>query len=284
MSKLRCSHTISQERKDQHPPRFIDDNKSRTLEEVLDMDLVMSKMPHDVNTISPTPLDPYSLSVNGIRYEAFAREYMLGQLYRSTENLGSSNQMQIKQAEAEIIYQHRHRMAKNTEAMDRWKDKAATIGDGSLLSHEEAEGIMQVRAGVASITAMTELLARNPTMGGIEIAKATRPFCRVAHTLAQSALTAAFQKPHAKIEFILDKSAKPYRFSIDEHNKALITKTRMGITALSDVDMELIARDSSILYNREYTEQIPEAVSGNMNGIPIDSIPLDTTVYLRVAE
>ena len=277
---LRCGHETLDTRY-LTPQRFLTKNKKYRLEDVLNMPIDLNDMPSSRNAISPTPLDPYELRVHGIGYPNVALEYMRSELLRNTEQLTSYNTEQIKDAEAEIEYQHKHRMEKNHSTMQDWREKAATNPTGRMLSLEDAEGVLQVRAGVSRPSAPIELLARNPEIGGIEIAKATRPFCLEAHILSREALRSRL----ASLRYMTATNhveARPYRYSIDEHNHALITKTRLAAGALHGTDLEVVTRESGILYDPLCTPEIPESMERKFGRITVHVAPLDITSYVRV--
>lgn len=245
------------------------------------MPLSLSRMPFEFNSLSPTPLDPYNLDIHGLAYAPAALEYMRGALVLATEGLEDSNLQQVKQAEAEIEYQHRHRIQKNDQAMQQWREQAAKDPRGKLLSRDDAEGVLQVRAGISRPSAILELISRNPQMGGIEIAKATRPFCISSHILAREALKRELDRSK-HVTLATGTEASPYRFAIDEHNLALITKTRLGVASLNGAGLEIVTRESGIIYNPAATERIPEAMSRSVRGVDFDIAPLDVTSYVRV--
>ena len=275
----KCNHIIEREFR-QAPERFLKAGKNYTLEEVLNTPVSLSKSPFEYNSLSPTPLDPDGLRIHGLPYAPQALDHLHMRLSRATAGLEKTNPHQVRNAEAEITFQHDHRMQKNAKAMDMWRNEAAKDPTSKLLSHADAEGIVQVRAGIARPRALIELIARNPTMGGVEIAKATRPFCMQAHVLARNALMRELnESPYLTIT---GNDEKPYRAIIDEHNVTLITKTKIADVALRGVEIEVVSRESGVLYNPDSTPAIPESMTPSFNGLTVHVAPLDITSYARV--
>lgn len=281
----KCSHTIHPESRTK-PDRFLDPAQTFTLEETLDMPINLTRMPYEINTISPTPLDPHNVTVHGIEYEAASLEFMQASLYMATRSLQDSHPQQLANAAGEIEHQHRHRMHKNDEAMRRWREIAAKNPSDKRLTHAEAEGILQVRAGVSRIGAVVRLLARNPEMEAIELTKATRPFCTVAHILAKQALKSSIKSfaSGSNVDMVVadERDAVPYRFVIDEHNHAFITKARLASAVIDGTELEIVSRESGLIYNPSKVEPIPESQFKTLGGVDVAIVPLDTTSYVRV--
>ncbi len=261
--------------------RFLDSDRRHSLEEVLELPLDLNAMPFEYNPNSPTPLDPYNVRVHGMGYAAVSLEFMLGELTRNTDNLTDAHQEQIEQAEAEIVHQHDHRIQKNAEAMDRWREYASS-GMTKHLSREEAEGVMQVRAGISRPAAVLELISRNPSMGGIEIAKATRPFCLGSHIVARTVLKKDLARTPG-VSLVNEEDARPYRFAIDQHNMALITKTEIGVATINDQKLEIVTRESGVLYDPQSVQRIPESIYSKIGGSSFALAPLDITSYVRAS-
>lgn len=250
------------------------------------MPLNLSRMPFEINTMSPTPLDPHNVKVHGIDYEAASLEYIEASLHVATESLAKSHPTQIKNAEGEIEYQHRHRMLKNDEAMQRWREAAATDPSDKQLTHAEAEGVLQVRSGTSRIGAAVKLLARNPEMGAIEISKATRPFCMVSYMLAKTALACSIKSVAGNVGIdmtvVEGRDAAPYRHILDEHHQAFITKSRLAQATIDGVELEIVGRESGLLYNPSVTPVIPESLHKKIAGMDLAIVPIDMTSYVRV--
>lgn len=286
--KSACNHLINPESTPTRLPRFLDTHEpSMTLEEALNMPLSMDRMPFEVNTLLPTPLDPFSLKVlGGLSYVEAAQEYMIGQLYHNAGELSNTHEDILMHAEHEIDFQHRHRMQKNTEAMDKWRESASTSPSSNALSHREAEGIMQVRAGIAQPNAIIELLARNPEMDGIEIAKATRPLCFNAFMVAKDALYSKLKVLNSRSQLTINLGSevypRSYRSNIDPDNQSLTAKAKLGVASMYGVELELITRDSSILYHPDQTPSMPEAVPVSFGPNTVETVPIDTTAYVRI--
>lgn len=280
-----CKHDVRQEYR-RTPDRFLSTDSSLTLEQTLDLPLHLTRMPHEINSLSPTPLDPYALKVAGADYDEAALKYMLHSFDELVEDHSQSHSSDIERAQLEIDYQHFHRMKKNDEAMRRWREIAATEPTEQLLSHAEAEGVMQVRAGVSKIGAIILLLANYPEIGAIETSKATRPFCVHAHEIAKGALSAELDQLAANAEFstVVDNVAKPYRSSIDEHHGAFISKHLLATSDVGGIDIEIVGRESGLLYDpRVNGTTLPESQKKSFGPInDIEMLPIDMTSYARV--
>gem|GEM_PF-2517904 len=234
--------------------------------------------------MSPTPLDPYNITVHGVEYESAALEYMQAELYLATKDLVGTHPRQLENAEGEIEFQHRHRSQKNDEAMTRWREAAATDPGRTVLSHAEAEGVLQVRAGMSKMGAVVRLLARNPEMGAIEISKATRPFCGVAYQLARSATLASIVTfSESSGTDLIFSDTPPYRSIVDERHSALILKSSIALASVDGVDLEIKGRESAIVYNPVAVPAIPEAQVKLIAGTEVAMVPIDITSYVSVA-
>ena len=284
--KMSCEHTIQQEVRTKRMPRFLDEQTKVTLEQALEMPLSMSHLPFDIDTLSPTPLDPYALTVyGGVDYALAARSYMIDKLHSNTISIGDTHRVLIERAEQEILDQHFHRMQKNDEALRQWKEVAAVRSSDKVLSHRDAEGVMQVRAGVAQPEAILQLLARNPSMGGIEVSKATRPFCFTAYGIAKKVLHDRLLKLEERVNGFSathDMSPTPYRSSIDQKNASLVVKSQIGQASLLGVELELINRESSVMYHPSEMDSVPENRSFNFGPHVVESSVIDSTTYVRV--
>lgn len=278
-----CNHNFPQETRST-PDRFLPADTVITLEETLELPLHLSRMPHEINSLSPTPLDPHSLKINGRSYEGLGLDYMDDQLRAATAGLSTDHGSKIMRASHEIEYQHTHRMKKNHEAMQRWREQAATSPHEQRLTHAEAEGVMQVRAGVSKIGAILLLLARNPDIGAVEISKATRPFCTTAHTMAKLVLIGELNQLAAseQQDIETDANAVPYRSTIDAHHGAFITKSLLGTVDAGGVELEIVGRESGLLCKPGESSPIPELQTKNFGPHEIGIVPIDMTSYARV--
>lgn len=280
--ELSCGHTVRRQDKLQMQ-RFLDSDRAYTLEEVLDLPINLNAMPFDFNRFSPTPLDPDNVQAHGAAYPKVALDYMMSELDRSSSKHLPWHRQYLRQlAEAEIEFQHAHRIDKNAETMRRWREYAASHPD-IVLPHEDAEGVMQVRAGIAKTRAIGELAVRNPeTLGkGIEILKSTNPFCFQAHIEARETLRDRIKPIPGTL--LNDEDVAPYKFDIDEHNHALITKTIIGTVAVRGVTLEVVTRESGIMFDSKRDDEKIESMYVNITGHEFALAPLDITSYIRVA-
>lgn len=282
-----CQHDLVPERRST-PERFLGGSayEPMSLEQVLDLPLVLHRMPSDYNSLSPTPLDPYRLRIGFAAYSGAALDYMRGQLYQATEDLHADHHSEVNRAEDEILHQHTDRMEKNDSALSRLRDAAASDDDRrTKLSVEQAEGIMQIRAGIGRIGAMLALLDRYPVLESIELSKATRPFCMEAFCAARSSFISSLRSMesagHYGVHGVNDRY-NPYRFNIDPAHGAVITKAKLADADPGNTPLEVISRESSILYDTSSAGVVPESSTANIAGIKAGVIPLDVTNYGRV--
>ncbi len=282
MKSNECIHdVVPEERK--IPPRFFHDNKRYNLLDVLEKNLDLSGMPFEYNSTSPTPLDPNRLTIHGTaNYPMIALEFMEGELHLATAGLDVSD-AHVRFSAMEIQKQHSHRMEKNAEAMQRWRNQAQA--SNTMVSRQEAEGIMQLRAGVAQAMPAVKLLSRNPDMGAIEVLKATRPFCNRRHLGARATLINMVRSVGDAADVAeLTLDASPYRFFIDPDLGTIITKTNLGEVTIDGVVTEFIGRESfqgfdvnNIADNLEHTQR-------TLGPVEVALVPIDITSYIRVKQ
>lgn len=240
-------------------------------------------MPFEYNSESPTPLDPYGLTIHGIAaYPSAALEYMSGQLHLAVEGVDVPDHY-IRKSEQEIHTQHAHRMNKNDESLQRWKESAKKAD--TLISREVAEGIMQIRAGISRVYPAVSLLSKVPEMEAIEIFKATRPYC-IQHFLGAKAMLYKSLKDiekrpdtHASFDFDAAPSKDPL---FDRELATVITKTKLGEIVLNGVVMEVMSRESAQMFEASATPENME--SWPLKSVPfeINATPINVTSYIRV--
>ncbi len=265
------------------PPRFFDDDKKYNLQDVLNQELDLPGMPFEYNSTSPTPLDPNRLTIHGMAtYPMIGLEFMEGELHLATDGLDIPN-VYVQFSAKEIQKQHSHRMEKNAEAMQHWRDYADT--NNTTISREEAEGIMQLRAGVARVMPAVKLLSRVPEIGAIEVFKATRPFCIQRHLGARATLIGSVRSvgdAADTAEITLD--APPYRFFIDPDLGTIITKTNLGKITLNGVSIESITRESFQGVDINNASDNLEHMKRTLGPVEIALVPIDITSYIRVKQ
>ena len=249
------------------------------------MPLAMTEYPHDVNSISPTPLDPDNLTIAGQPYMALALDHMIRGLYDNSHGT-DVRQEDLKAIEAEIMTQHFERSSKNAKAMDRLRKHAIKPENNRVLSRDEAEGIMQMRAGVARITPALRLLARVPELEAVELSKATRPLCVGQYAVATWALDSAIRSLKASnrvdTTVMTGAEAVPYRYILDEENGTIITKRRLASVALDGVNLEIICRDSYRGASRGGFDGSVEYLRSKIGPVEVDLTPISAISYARV--
>lgn len=281
ISNNNCIHgSVSLEQR-KTPPRFIQYDGTHRLRDVLSQGLSLPGMPFEYNTTSPTPLDPEQLMIHSIAsYPGAAMQYMAQQLDVATEGLDIPEKY-IHFSEAEITKQHEHRMHKNIEAMDRWRRYAEK--NDITVSREEAEGIMQIRAGISQFTPIAKLLSRVPEIEAIEAFKATRPFCIRRHLGARVALLTALRAVGDSADKAeISPDASPYRFFVDPEHATIITKTKFGEIALNGVSLEIIGRESFQGVDMNDTSETLEYMKREIGPAEVALVPIDITSYIRV--
>lgn len=150
---------------------FFDEDEVSYQAAILD-DIYLSKQPFDYDPYSPTPLDPFHLKTSGPDYYHAALMLMdervdaVGKKYNIPE--------EIKHLVShEIAVEHEHRSHKNNAAM---RELRKSIDENSMLSQEYANDIVAARAGVSDLGRLAIILAKFPSMGGVEVMKYTQPF------------------------------------------------------------------------------------------------------------
>lgn len=251
------------------------------------MPLEMEQPPYVFNSASPTPLDPDSLSIARQPYMTVALDHMMARLYRNTEG-SDIRATDLKAVEGEIETQHFERSTRNAKTMDRLREYAANDKNNRKLSIEEAEGIMQLRAGVARVTPALSLLARVPELEAIELTKATRPLCLAQYTMARQALDSTARSLEANKKMsasVMDGvEATPYRYIIDEEHGTIITKRRLASIAIDGVNLEIICRDSYRGSGRGSFGDSIEHVRAELGPAEVDLTPVSIISYARVAQ
>lgn len=150
---------------------FFDEDEVSYQAAMLD-DIVMSKQPFDYDPLSPTPLDPFHLKTSGPDYYHAALMLMdervdaVGKKYSIPEEIKDL-------VSHEIAVEHEHRSHKNNAAM---RELRKSIDESSVFSREYANDIVAARAGVSDLGRLAIVLAKFPSMGGIEVMKYTKPF------------------------------------------------------------------------------------------------------------
>lgn len=286
-----CLHELVPESRSKIKHRFITEPRELTLEEVLDLPLNLPLTPSSYNTTGPTPLDPERLSISGLPYEVVATAALAQQLEKNqTLPYKNSDAMQsnVERIRMEIQHQHEHRTKKNTESVGRLREYAATDPGHHILSHEYAEGVMQLRAGVARITPALTMLANFPALGAIELTKATRPLCVRQYNQARIALNSTIRSLLSNKSVITEtqttEATSPYRMVLDERHGAVILKSVFAKAKIGNQTLEIIGRDSFIGINSGECDGFEHMSCNFGDGSQrLDVLPIDVTSYARVA-
>lgn len=242
---------------------------------------MMDMMPFEYRPSSPTPLDPGELIVHGVAgYPGVAYEHMSGVLYEATKDLEIPEEY-IALSEKELHRNHAHRMRQNTASMQRWRDIAR--GNDVMLTHDEAEGVMQLRSGTAKLFPAVELLSREPEMGSIEVFKSTLPYCIERYRDSIDLLMEMLVLLGKKGVQITQLEDRPYGMAIDEEHGTIITKTVVARAVVGNgPTLEAVRRDSFQLAPHGVFPERAEFITQKMGDQIIDRTPLAVSSYFRV--
>lgn len=273
--------------------------------------LRMPGQPYDYRAFSPTPLDPMLLSIEDEpRYDEAALLYMdeaRKRLCTSDEPSFQSPQEAVMWHDAhkdrlpnpvwvstlrEIITQHELKQRRNDMAI------RALRRVNTPVTPEEAEEIMQVRAGIASIPTMLRFFARYSQIGGLEIMKATRPGDVAATLGARAALLRELnelQEPDITTQ-VAEGTRRRLHVMPDPElldapdPRVIVCKTRIARAAVrladTEVPLEIIWRDSGVILDPEQGDDLSDAyiLGKNSDGRPeVYVAPISVTAYVRLA-
>lgn len=274
---MKCWHENTSEFR-KSPPRFLNPAKKYSLEEVLDRPIHLDVKPFEVDSTSPTPLDPSHVFIHGVDYARVAIHEM-----QQRAHLQAPENVSLRLAETvlyEIAEQHSLRMQKNEEAFDRLRETAAQDFHDHMLTHAEAEGIMQVRAGVSRAAPIVKLLEKHPEIEAIEISKATRPYCSEQFRRARNYIAVSLGSLAAGSDMQVTMiDGDPYRHIVEEDSGVIVAKSIVAELS-NHTELEVVRRDSFAGVDEGVYDG--EAIQGQIGPIALSLVPIDTTNYVRV--
>lgn len=296
------------------PPRFF---TPRTLAEVMRAKLELKHQPFMLNPDSPTPLDPYRVKIeNGMFYDESAR------LFMEQQQLDPMQQFADEEEDPALYHQKvdawvaaRMKDLEDGPDVDTWASVARETQtqhllkgrrndaalellqhDTRVVTPDEAERIMQVRAGVAQLPTMLRFLAVHPEVGGLELMKATRPFNPRAILMARIAFMktlGSLDEPDIAIEL---RTENPRRLHIvpDKEYKdvpdprIVVQKTNLARVAV-ELDrqismLEVVWRDSGVILGSKDDIANSFGVLKDEAGKVVAHVaPIAVTAYARLA-
>lgn len=289
------------------PPIFFPDEFPATIADVMKSPLRIDRPPFDYNLLSPTPMDPLHLYIDDIgMYGNSAIDYMDHMQRRAVKKFASIAEIsqwveeRIKQVSGEVTpstTEHlrishdtwgsiRQEITVQHELKSHRHDAAVQllIEDPTEIDHETAESIMQLRAGVASISTALRFLAARPQLGGIELQKCTRPLSPAG---IKQAKIASIQQVLAANEkgMVMDYFNDDHyrRIKIEDPN-IIVLKTLMARVAVGGSLLEIIRRDSGVILHPGLDDPRLGYAKGVTNrGRDVVIAPIGFTVYGRVA-
>lgn len=134
--------------------------------------IVMKQQPFDYDILSPTPLDPYHVTTSGVEYFRGAAVLMEGRLAEVADEYSIPGDI-LESVQEEIDFQHYKRCQSNNKAVRSLRE---SLRKTRSFNREQANDLVAARAGVSDIGRLALLLAKHPSMGGIEVMKYTKPF------------------------------------------------------------------------------------------------------------
>lgn len=296
------------------PPRFF---TPRTLAEVMRAKLELRQQPFNINPDSPTPLDPYRLKItDGPFYDESARLFMEkkqldpmqqfdyeeedSEEYRKKVDLWIAARLNDLEDEPsadtwasvsrEIQTQHLLKERRNDAALELLRE------DNRIVSPDEAERIMQVRAGVAQLPTMLRFLAVHPEIGGLELMKATRPLNPRAIWMARFAFMktlGSLDEQDIAIELRAENTRRLHivpdkEFQDVPDPRIVVQKTNLARIAV-ELDhqismLEVVWRDSGVILGPQDDEKNSFGVLRDEHGNLMAQVaPIAVTAYARLA-
>lgn len=270
--------------------------------------LRLQGQPYDYREYSPTPLDPILLgNADGPRYDQAALDYMddarIAHAPEFTNLQEALAWYDVHQGRIpnpvwlstvrEIMTQHELKQRRNDRAI------RALRKINTPISFEEAEEIMQVRAGIASIPTMLRFIAKYPQIGGLEIMKATRPGNVVATLAARAALLEELEFLNEPDIECLIETHEPRRLHIrpdpelqdTPDPRVVVFKTNLARVAVRLADetkqLEIVWRDSGVILDPKWDDLSDTYITGKCDDEdePVVHIaPISVTAYARIMQ
>lgn len=296
----------------QDMPEFFPDEAPETVAEVFAAPLELPFQPFEIRgKYAPTPLDGLrTRNLYGSLYDDAALLFMDQTIEH--HRLAWSEYMMSKNEALAWFDANKHHLPNPTwlsvlhesriqhELKLRRNDRALApmLYNMNPVSHEKAEELMQIRGGIASLPTMLRFLAQYPSVGGIEIMKATIPFCPVSAKLARSALmyglgsldepdmytTLAPERPkRLQIQLGKDLQDKP-------DSRIMVFKTVLAKVAIVGAGgkttwQEIVCRDSGVVLDPRHKDDMSKSyyVLGEDDSAQ-RAAPISITAYARPAK
>ncbi len=287
-------------------PRFFPNSAPETVKDVMRSPLVLDKPPFKYHHLSPTPLDPHLLQIKGgPRYNEHALTYMVDaprqvsmSRFASDEQITSWIAYRLATVPkgnidslgsdvvdttwlsvlSEIMAQHELKQHRNDAAVRLLFD------DTTPITQDEAEELMQIRAGIATPEVILRFFAQHPELGGVELMKATRALQPEQIRQARDEFLGmlATSSEALDIEFL---DEPPYRRIQIEDPRIIVLKTRLATVAYNGTLMEVVMRDSGVILDQAQDDLTTSYMTGrDEEGRPLVYVaPIAITAYARIA-
>lgn len=275
---------------------FSEYSKQVPAHEVLTQNLSIPHQPFEYNPSSPTPGDPYALRIGraagaleldspfGIGYKSAGQFFMEGMLATNAAAIEIDDKY-LEPIADEITAQHDHRVESNDITMQAFK---STLSHVDSIDKSSAELIMRVRAGVGSVDEPARLIAAQPTIGGLEAMKATRPFMkdelRYADVMFLRDLRLASMQENTPIRNLQIFNDSPYRVSVINENNIIVMKRLQASMNVGRRSLEVVSRES---YIGVPENEVLRNVSPDLRKIGkavVNLLPIDITKYYRISK
>lgn len=288
-------------------PRFFDEGKApATVKAVVETPLVLDGRPFDYYTYSPTPFDPLLLrDSTGPLYDEAALRYMDERRVRLAPDIMSPEEgVAWYEAHHEWLPNPTwlsvlHEMRVQHELKVRRNDRAVRMlrNIEQEITPEHAEELMQVRAGIASLSTILQTLVRYPEIGGLEWLKATCPLdpqtARAARIAGMGAMH-LMDDPNIALTFT---SEKPRRLTIvpdpelddTPDPRIVVMKTVIARAAVTLAEkttaVDMVWRDSGVLLNPAHDDLSVAYMTGRSaaGDAIVHAAPIAVTGYARLS-
>jgi hypothetical protein len=264
---------------------FFDEDEVSYQAAMLD-EIFLSKQPFDYDPLSPTPLDPFHLKTSGPDYYHAALMLM----DERVDSVGKKYNIpqEIKDLVShEIAVEHEHRSHKNNAAMREFRK---SIDENSTFSREYANDIVAARAGVSDLGRLAILLAKFPSMGGIEVMKYTKPFENrdmvMAHATLISRVRMTEMKSDGNFEIVDNKIEMAQPSIVNTANNVgpyvVAFKGKEAEIVVNGQPLELMGRYSYIAMDDSVQLNGVEPITVSAGSKTANVQPIAITKYLRL--
>jgi hypothetical protein len=163
-----------------------------------------------------------------------------------------------------------------------------TLAAAKYIDKPSAERIMRVRAGVGSAEEPALLIAAEPTIGGLEGMKATRPFMkdelRYLDLMFLRDLRQASMQEGTSVRNLKIFNNSPYRVSVINEDNIIVMKRIQASMDVGRRSLEVISRESYIgLPGTEVLRNVKPDLRKIGNAV-VNLLPIDITKYYRIAK